>query len=40
MANKRRTHDDEAWVTAKKICRLSARQVEMARALGMNALAS
>jgi len=35
MANKRRA-DDEAWTNAKKICRLTARQVEMARALGMN----
>ena len=35
MANKRRAHD-EAWTNAKKICRLNARQVEMARALGMN----
>ena len=36
MANKRRAHDEAAWTTAKKICRLTARQVEMARALGMN----
>ncbi len=36
MANKRRAHDEEAWTNAKKICRLTARQVEMARALGMN----
>ena len=36
MANTRRAHDDEAWTNAKKICRLNARQVEMARALGMN----
>ena len=36
MANRRRAHDDEAWTTAKKICRLTARQVEMARMLGMN----
>lgn len=35
MANTRRVHD-EAWTNAKKICRLNARQVEMARALGMN----
>lgn len=35
MANTRRAHD-EAWTNAKKICRLNARQVEMARALGMN----
>lgn len=36
MANTRRVHDDGLWTNAKKICRLSARQVEMARALGMN----
>ncbi|MEW5981925.1 MAG: hypothetical protein AB1806_06095 [Acidobacteriota bacterium] len=36
MAKKRRAHDDEAWTNAKKICRLTARQVEMARVLGMN----
>ena len=36
MAKKGRAHDEEAWTNAKKICRLSARQVEMARALGMN----
>ena len=36
MANKRRGRDDEAWTNAKKICQLTARQVEMARALGMN----
>ena len=36
MAKKRRAHDEEAWTNAKKICRLTARQVEMARALGMN----
>ena len=35
MANKRRSHDEEAWTSAKKICRLTARQVEMARRLGM-----
>ena len=35
MANKSRAHD-EAWTNAKKICRLTTRQVEMARALGMN----
>ena len=35
MANKGRAHD-EAWTNAKKFCRLTARQVEMARALGMN----
>lgn len=36
MANQRPAHDAEAWTNAKKICRLTARQVEMARALGMN----
>src|ERR1700737_28175 len=36
MANKRRAQDEEAWRNAKKICRLNDRQVEMARALGMN----
>ena len=36
MANTRRAHADEAWTNAKKICRLNARQVEMARVLGMN----
>jgi hypothetical protein len=36
MAKKRRAHDEEAWRNAKKICRLNARHVEMARALGMN----
>ena len=36
MANLRRSHDEEEWTNAKKICRLTARQVEMARALGMN----
>ena len=36
MATKRRAHDDEAWRNAKKICRLTARQLEMARRLGMN----
>ena len=35
MAKKRRALDD-AWTNAKEICRLTARQVEMARALGMN----
>ena len=36
MAKKHRAHDAEAWTNAKKMCRLTARQVEMARALGMN----
>lgn len=31
-----RLHDEEAWRNAKKVCRLNARQIEMARALGMN----
>ena len=35
MAKKRRALDD-AWTNAKEICQLTARQVEMARALGMN----
>jgi hypothetical protein len=35
MAKKRRA-DDEAWTHAKRICRLTARQVDLARALGMN----
>jgi hypothetical protein len=36
MAKKGRAHDEQAWTNAKKICRLNVRQVEMARALGMN----
>jgi hypothetical protein len=36
VAKKRRAHDQEAWKRAKQICRLSGRQVEMARRLGMN----
>ena len=36
MTKKRRAHHNEAWAHAKRVCRLSARQVEMARALGMN----
>lgn len=36
MAKKHRGHDEAAWRNAKTICRLNARQVEMARALGMN----
>jgi hypothetical protein len=32
----KKRHDEEAWGNAKKVCRLNARQVEMARALGMN----
>ena len=36
MAKKHRRHDEDAWRNAKKICRLNARQIEMAGALGMN----
>ncbi|OFW21756.1 MAG: hypothetical protein A3H97_22900 [Acidobacteria bacterium RIFCSPLOWO2_02_FULL_65_29] len=36
MAKKGRAHDEEAWRNAKKVCRLNARQVEMARVLVMN----
>lgn len=36
MASKRRAHDEDAWTNAKKVCRLTTRQIEMARALGMN----
>lgn len=36
MARKRRAHNEAAWRNAKAACRLNARQVEMARALGMN----
>src|SRR5207247_7163232 len=36
MAKQRPAHDEEAWTNAKRICRLTARQVGMARALGMN----
>jgi hypothetical protein len=36
MASQRPAHDEAAWAAAKKICRLTARQVEMARALGVN----
>jgi hypothetical protein len=36
MAKKHRPHDEEAWMNAKKICRLNARQLEMAQRLGMN----
>ena len=31
MAKKHRQHDEEAWRNAKKVCRLSARQVEAGR---------
>jgi hypothetical protein len=33
---KKRGHDEEAWRNAKKICRLTARQLDMARRLGLN----
>ena len=36
MATKHRAHDEESWRYVKKICRLNARQLEMARRLGMN----
>jgi hypothetical protein len=36
MATKGRAYHEEAWRNAKKICQLNARQVGMARALGMN----
>jgi hypothetical protein len=36
MSSKGRSHGEEAWRNAKKICRLSRRQVKMARSLGMN----
>ena len=36
MGSKGRSHREEAWKKAKKVCRLNRRQVEMARALGMN----
>lgn len=36
MASRGRPSHEEAWKNAKKICRLNTRQVEMARALGMN----
>jgi hypothetical protein len=36
LAKRQRVNDEDAWRNAKKLCRLSGRQVEMARALGMN----
>jgi hypothetical protein len=36
MAKDRRAHGEDAWKNAKKICGLDARQVEMARRLGLN----
>ena len=37
MAAKSQAHQDEEWRNAKRICQFNAQQVEMARALGMNA---
>ena len=36
MSKKGRTHSEDQWRNAKKICRLTVQQVEMARRLGMN----
>ncbi len=36
MSRRGSRNDDEAWANAKKLCTLNNRQVEMARALGMN----
>jgi hypothetical protein len=36
MTKKRRAHDEQAWMNARTICRLTPRQVKLARALGMN----
>lgn len=36
MTKRRQASSEQAWATAKTLCRLSARQVEMAQALGMN----
>src|SRR5215472_18270222 len=36
MATRGRSYHEELWRNAKKVCQLNARQVEMARALGMN----
>jgi hypothetical protein len=36
MPKNRQAHAEDAWRNAKKICGLNARQVEMARRLGMN----
>jgi hypothetical protein len=36
MTTRHRAYDEEAWKNAKRICRLNRRQLEMARALGMN----
>ncbi len=34
--NGKRRHSEEAWAHAKRVCRLSARHVEMAKKVGMN----
>ncbi len=36
MTTKHRAYDEEAWKEARRICRLNRRQLDMARALGMN----
>lgn len=36
MAKRQGTANEAAWRDAKKLCRLSGRQVDMARSLGMN----
>jgi hypothetical protein len=36
LSKRKGTGNEAAWTNAKKLCRLSRRQVEMARALGMN----
>jgi hypothetical protein len=36
VTKRRQASSEQAWATAKTLCRLSARQVEMAQALGMN----
>lgn len=36
MTERRQASSEQAWATTKTLCRLSARQVEMAQALGMN----
>jgi hypothetical protein len=36
MGKQQRSRNAAEWWSAKKLCRLSSRQIEMARALGMN----
>jgi hypothetical protein len=36
MGKRKGAHNEAEWLNAKKLCRLSRRQMEMARALGMN----